>query len=125
MSKMIPQKENKIKYYIVMHIALFFLSFSGVCSKFAAQSEWFTPRWVLLYGAMLFILFIYAFVWQQLLKHLPLTVAFSNKAVILFWGMLWGGLLFGEQITLKMIIAAAVVFAGIIIISTEKEATDE
>ncbi|MCI7145018.1 MAG: transporter [Clostridiales bacterium] len=116
---------SKKKYYILMHCALFMLSFSGVFAKLAAQSEWFTVKWVLLYGMMFLILGIYALVWQRILKGLPLTVAFSNKAVTLFWGMVWGAIIFGEHITLRMIIGAAIIFAGIIIISTEETGEEE
>ena len=33
---------------------------------------------------------------EQILKHLPLTVAYANKPVSLIWGMIWGTFIFGE-----------------------------
>lgn len=118
-----PTKKQKVKYYILLHAVLLVLSLSAVCSKQAAQYEWFSLKWCFFYGLVLLIMFIYAFAWQLILKGLPLTVAFSNKAITIFWGMLWGAILFGENINLRMIIAAAIIFTGIIIISTDKSET--
>ncbi len=111
---------SKAKYYILMHAALFMLSFSGVFAKLAAGSQWYSVQWIFFYGLVFVVLGIYALAWQRILKGLPLTVAFSNKAITLFWGMVWGALIFGEHISLRMIIGAAVIFVGIIIISTEE-----
>ena len=111
---------SKAKYYILMHAALFLLSFSGVFAKLAAGSQWYSFQWIFFYGLVFVVLGIYALAWQRILKGLPLTVAFSNKAITLFWGMVWGALIFGEHISLRMIIGAAVIFVGIIIISTEE-----
>lgn len=110
---------NKLKAYFVMHIALFLLSLTGIFSKNAAFSEWFSIRWFFFYGMVLLILFVYAFIWQQVLKILPLTVAFSNKAITLFWGMIWGAIIFNEHISVKMIIGAIVIFFGIYIIARD------
>ena len=111
---------SKAKYSILMHAALFMLSFSGVFAKLAAGSQWYSAQWIFFYGLVFVVLGIYALAWQRILKGLPLTVAFSNKAITLFWGMVWGALIFGEHISLRMIIGAAVIFVGIIIISTEE-----
>ncbi|MDD4200790.1 MAG: transporter [Eubacteriales bacterium] len=115
------RQKNKAKYFILMHFVLLFLSLNAVCSKQAAQYDWFTFKWFLFYGLVIFCLGTYAIAWQIILKGLPLTVAFSNKAVAIFWGMFWGYVLFDEQITLKQIISAVIILTGIIIISTEKE----
>lgn len=113
-------KTGKIKYFVLMHAALFLLSFSGVFAKLAAESEWYSAKWFLMYGIVFVVLGIYALAWQMILKGLPLTMAFSNKAITLFWGMVWGALIFGEHISLRMIIGAAIIFLGIVIVSSEE-----
>lgn len=113
-------KTGKIKYFVLMHAALFLLSFSGVFAKLAAESEWYSAKWFLMYGIVFAVLGIYALAWQMILKGLPLTMAFSNKAITLFWGMVWGALIFGEHISLRMIIGAAIIFLGIVIVSSEE-----
>ena len=77
-------KSGKVKYFVLMHAALFLLSFSGVFAKLAAQSEWYSIKWFLMYGVVFIVLGIYALAWQRILKRLPLTMAFSNKAITLF-----------------------------------------
>lgn len=125
MDKMKEKGNKKVKYFVLMHSALFLLSFSGVFAKLAAESEWYSGKWILMYGMMFVVLGIYALVWQRILRGLPLTLAFSNKAITLFWGMLWGALIFDEKISLRMILGAAIIFLGIIIVSTEDTSDEE
>ncbi len=61
------------------------------------------------------LLGIYAIGWQQILKRLPLTVAYTNKAVTLVWSMVFGVLLFHEQIRPKQVIGCALAIAGVIL----------
>ncbi len=64
---------------------------------------------------------IYAIAWQQILKRLPLTVAYANKPVSLIWGMIWGSMLFREKITWNMILGAGIIFVGIYLVVTADE----
>lgn len=100
---------------IALHILLFFYSFSGFTSKFAAQQPAGSFEFFAWYGAMLAVLAVYAIGWQQILKRLPLTVAFANKAITVVWGIVWGVLLFGETVTLPMVIGGVVVIAGVVL----------
>lgn len=65
------------------------------------------------------IMFGYAIIWQQILKRMPLTVAYANRPVTLIWGIIWGALIFGEKVTWNMIAGAAVIFAGIYLVTGE------
>lgn len=100
---------------IGLHVLLLVYSLSGFFSKNAAAQPVLSVQFVLLYGGMLAILFGYALGWQQVIKHLPLTLAFANKAVTVVWGMVWGVLFFGETITAPMVIGAAIVIAGVVL----------
>lgn len=100
----------------MLHGIVLLYSLSGVCSKTAAGYPFLSGGFIGWYAGALFLLFIYALVWQQVLKRLPLTTAFANKGVTIIWGILWGALLFGEQISLTMVIGAALVFTGIIMV---------
>ena len=73
------------------------------------------------YFAVLLIMAVYAVIWQQILKKLPLTVAYANKPVSLIWGMVWGTLIFKETITWNMILGAVIIFAGIYLVVTADE----
>lgn len=73
------------------------------------------------YGLELVILGIYALLWQQIIKKFELSVAYANKAVTLIWGMIWGSLLFKEQITVTKLTGILLVIAGIVILNGKKE----
>ena len=106
--------------FIVLHISLLFSSLSGVCSKMAAaQTD--LKGFGMWYFAVLLIMAVYAVIWQQILKKLPLTVAYANKPVSLIWGMVWGTLIFKETITWNMILGAVIIFAGIYLVVTAEE----
>lgn len=100
---------------IGLHVLLLVYSLSGFFSKNAAAAPVLSPQFMFLYGGMLAILFGYALGWQQVIKRLPLTLAFANKAVTVIWGMVWGALFFGETITLPMVAGAALVIAGVVL----------
>jgi drug/metabolite transporter (DMT)-like permease len=105
----------KKKYFIYLHILLVLYSFSAVCSKLAAAEPFLSFRFCLYYGLVLFLLALYALCWQQIIKHLPLTMAYANKAITVVWGLLWGLLLFGEKITAGKVLGAVFVIAGIVL----------
>lgn len=90
-------------------------------AKTAAGYPFMSIPFIAFYTGFLFILFLYALMWQQLLKKMPLTVAFSNKAVVVLWGMLWGRLFFNEEIRLNMLIGALIVLFGILIVVNADE----
>lgn len=106
---------KRARTLIALHLLLLVYSLSGIFSKNAAHEPFLSPMFIALYGGMLVILFIYAIGWQQILKRLPLSLAFANKAVTVVWGMVWGFLIFGESITALNLAGAALVIAGVIL----------
>ena len=64
---------------------------------------------------------LYAVIWQQIIKRLPLTMAFANKAVTVVWGLIWGAVVFGEEITLGKVIGVIMVILGMVIFSLSDE----
>lgn len=112
---------KNIKYIIYLHVELFILSLSGICSKMAAQYEFLSPWWLFWYALVILNLGVYAIVWQQIIKHLPLTTAYANKAVGIIWGILWGVVFFGEQIKWNTIVGAVIVIAGVITVVKSDE----
>lgn len=106
---------------IGLHLLLLVYSLSGFFSKNAAAQPVMSLQFVLFYGGMLAILFGYAIGWQQVIKRLPLTLAFANKAVTVIWGMVWGVIFFGETITHPMVIGAVLVMAGVVLFAVADE----
>ena len=108
--------KTTVKDYLLLHSLLLFYSLGGICSKLAGKEPLLSIRFVLLYGGLLFLMLVYAVGWQQLIKRMPLTTAYSNKAVGLIWGTLWGVLLFQEKLTLRMVIGAVIVICGVVMV---------
>lgn len=112
---------SKINKYIWLHLLLFIFSFCAVFTKLAAQNEFLSVKFIIFYGISIFILGIYAILWQQILKKFKLTTAFFNKAITVVWGMIWGAIFFKEQITIKMIIGVIIVLIGVGLVVTDNE----
>lgn len=108
-------KQGKAKDYLLLHGMLLVFSLCGVCSKLAAGYPFLSIGFCICYGTEILLLGGYAVGWQQILKRLPLTSAYSHKGVTLLWGLLWGVLFFGEHVTPNKLIGIALVLAGIIL----------
>ena len=109
------KKESNAKIYIILHLLLVAFSLNGIFSKFAASEDFLSIKFILCYGVVILILGIYAIGWQQIIKRLPLTTAFANKAITVVWGIIWGAIFFKEQITLGKIIGGVIVILGVIL----------
>lgn len=112
---------NRIKTYAVLHGILFLYSLSTVCSKLASKQVFLSKEFFVYYGLIIIILGIYGISWQQIIKRLSLTEAYTNKAITVVWGIIWGVLLFTERITAGKIIGAIFVIAGVIVFSVSGE----
>ncbi len=101
------------KKYLLLHTILLLYSTGGIFSKLAAGETFLSLPFILLYGMQIVILIVYAFGWQQVLKRMPLSTAYANKAVTIVWGGLWGVLLFFEKMTAGKIIGCLIVLGGV------------
>lgn len=111
--------------FLFMHLAFLVYTIYPLIGKFASRYEVLSLPFIALYCVVFAILFLYAILWQQVLKRIPLTTAIANKSITIVWGMIFGLLIFGEGISLKMLIGAALILSGILILSTEKEKPQE
>ena len=112
---------NKLYTYISLHIILFIYAISFVFSKLASKQEFWTYRFIFYYIVVLAILLIYAMLWQQILKKLPITTAFANKGIVAVWGMIFGKTFFNEKISINMIIGSTIIFIGIYLVVLKDE----
>ncbi len=92
-------------------------SLSSVCAKLAAGFDFMSVGFVGCYAGMIALLGIYAIGWQQVIKRLPLTFAYANKAVTVAWGIVWGMLLFNERVSPLKLLGALIVLAGVVLFS--------
>ena len=98
-----------------LHLLLLLFSLTTVLSKLAAGEAFLSPRFCLFFGGEFVLLGLYAIGWQQILKRLPLTLAYTNKAVTLVWSMVFGVLLFHETVSIKQVIGCALAVAGVVL----------
>ena len=107
------KKKLNLRDFAILQLVVLIYTSSTVISKIAAQSAESGNGWtfLLLYGAEIGVLGIYALCWQQVIK----------RVMALLWSLLWAVLLFGEQITVKKLIGVGLVLAGTLIINGGKE----
>ena len=100
-----------------LHVLLLVYSSTSFFSKNASMQEFLSPAFFAFYAGMIVVLGIYAVGWQQVIKHLPLTLAFANKAVTVAWGVCWSVFFFHEAITAQMVVGAIIVMIGVALFS--------
>ena len=109
------------KTILALNVLLMFFSLGGIFSKLASKQPFLSLKFILCYGALLFIMFVYTIGWQQVIKRLPLTMAYANRAITIVWGIIWGLLFFNEKLNVGKIIGAVIVIAGVLLYVTESD----
>lgn len=109
--------------YLLLHLSVFIFSFTSVFTKFASIAFreggiWNIKLYVFLFLMMLNC-FIYAIVWQKVIRKFDLSIAYANKSVYLIWTQIWAVVIFGEILTLSNIIGLVIVFAGVLMVQGE------
>ena len=112
---------KKVGAFLLLHLIILLFSCADILSKYASKQEFLSVPFILLYGAVLFILFVYAILWQQILKVIPLITAYVNKAMTIIWGLIFGLLLFNEKITVGKICGIALILVGVTLVVLEDE----
>lgn len=103
------------KTLCILHLLLVVYSLSGVFSKIASTYAFLSAEFCFWYSLIIILLGVYAIVWQQIIKRMPLTKAYANRAIAVVWGIIWGLLFFKESISIGKIAGAALIIAGIVI----------
>lgn len=120
-------KQGKWKTLLCLHLLLLVYSTSVIFSKLAARESFLSFRFCLYYICIILLLGLYAIGWQQIIKRLPLTTAFANKAATVLWGLVWGMLVFHESLSAGKLLGAALVIAGVVLFAfaDKEEAENE
>lgn len=104
-----------------MYVSFFIYSLSGIFSKLASNQDFLSVKYCLCFFGILFILGLYAILWQQILKKIELSVAMANKPVVLVLSTLWACFIFNEKISLTFVIAMLLIGFGVFLVTTDKE----
>lgn len=118
-------KQAGIKGFILLQLSFLIYSCSSVVAKFASGNDVMSFKFILFYGLEVFILGVYAILWQQAIKKYELSVAYANKAVTLLWALLWSVVLFKETLKWNHIAGICIVMIGIYILNTTKKESEE
>ena len=114
---------SKVRGFLALQLLLLCYALSTVMQKLAAQQDFPSLRFLLCAAGMFFFLGVYALGWQQVLKRLPLTVAYATaKAVVFLWMVVFGVLLFHERVSPRQLLGCALLMAGVVLFAAaEKE----
>ena len=107
---------NVLKRYSVF-LALIGVNLIYACTsiftKMASRQEMMSWPYLLCIAGAVGVMGLYAILWQQVIKRMPISTAYMFKGTSLIFGLLFARLLFGEQITLFNIIGATIIITGI------------
>lgn len=111
---MSEQKKPRISWLMLLILqgAVCLYTLSGIAAKLASNYDFLSLGFILCYGAEIAVLGVYAIIWQQIIKRVDISVAYANRALAIFWSMLWAFLLFKEQITLQNLLGVSLIFIG-------------
>ena len=109
-----------MKKFVLLHLTFLEYAVASIFMKKAALFGGINARSFLFFFIGIMLFGGYSFMWQQDLKHFPLSVAMASKPVCLLWSTLFGFLIFGEVVSLRFFIGVIVIVTGIIIVSGEK-----
>ena len=116
---MSERKGITIRQMFFLQLVVIIYTLAGVSAKFASFEEFLSFKFILLYGLEILILGIYAVLWQQIIKHIDLSVAYANRSMALLWSMLWAFIIFREKITIRNLLGVIIVIIGTLIVNTE------
>ena len=114
------KKKMGLSKILMLQGAVCIYTLSGIAAKFASKFEFLSFGFILCYGLEIFILGVYALIWQQIIKRTDISIAYANRSVAIFWSMLWAWLLFQEQVTPQNLLGVALIFLGTWVVNSSE-----
>lgn len=110
-------KTSRLPIYAALLGANLIYACESVFVKLASvQPQFSLPYFLYLAGAVA-VLGLYAIIWQQIIKRIPISEAYMFKGTALIFVLLISVLFLGEHITLFNVIGAAMIVSGIVLFS--------
>lgn len=88
---------------------------TSIFTKMASRQEMLSLSYLLWIAGAVGVMGVYALMWQQVIKRMPLSTAYMFKGTSLVFILLISALLFGESITVNNIIGSAIIIVGIVL----------
>lgn len=114
-------KKTRIFDYFLLFFAVAVYSCCSLCNKLASAYPILSIQFVFLYGCSIMVLAVYAVLWQIILKKFELSIAYSAKPFSTILSMLWGVLIFHEEISWNMILGTGLILLGMQVVVTDRE----
>lgn len=112
--------KSKVKGIVILQSIVIIYSLSGVTAKYASGFDLLSWEFFIFYGLEILILGIYAILWQQVIKQVDISVAYSNRSIALLWSMVWAVIFFNESYSLKNIIGLVIVITGTVVVNSDE-----
>lgn len=110
-----------MKNYVILHFSIALYSVTTILSKAAANYKFLSIPYILIFGGMIFILGVYAILWQQAIRPFKPSVAYSNKSVTSIWVLIASALIYKEGISVQNVIGTILIIFGVITVSSDNE----
>ena len=122
--KGIFEKASWIKI-LLLQLVVGIYSANTVIAKLVSGQKVFSPAFIGLLFLEVCVLGVYALLWQQLIKHFELSVAYANKAMGLIWSLIWSIVLFREGVKWNQLLGIVLVMIGIICMNGDEKTTEK
>ncbi|MBF0994947.1 MAG: transporter [Lachnospiraceae bacterium] len=118
------EKASWIKI-LLLQLVVGIYSVNTVIAKLVSGQKVFSPAFIGLLFLEVCVLGVYALLWQQLIKHFELSVAYANKAMGLIWSLIWSIVLFREGVKWNQLLGIVLVMIGIICMNGDEKTTEK
>lgn len=102
------------KYLALIGVNLIYAC-TSIFTKMASRQEILSWPYLLWIAGAVGVMGVYALLWQQVIRRMPISTAYMFKGTSLIFVLLFSALLFGEGITTNNLIGSAIIIAGIVL----------
>ena len=105
---------NKKEIAILVGVNLVYAC-TSIFTKMASRQKMLSWPYLLWIAGAIGVMGVYAILWQQVIKRMPLSTAYMFKGTSLIFILLISALLFGEAISVNNMIGSAIIIFGIVL----------
>ncbi len=106
--------------HLFINFVFFFYSLISIAMKLGSNQKFFSLNFLIFYFIVILMLFIYAIMWQKILKYFNLGTAYIYKGTTIIWTLLWSVIFFSEKISFNNMIGGLIVLFGIFMIQRKE-----
>lgn len=104
--------------YLLLYANYLLYSLALVSARFAREFPLRSLPALALYSLAILLLGLFAIFWQQILKKMPLTIAYAHRVITILYGFVFSVILFSEEIGFTMFLGAGIIVCGVILMSS-------